>query len=162
MWPDSPLAAKSEDTDFAAVLKHLEAVVTDLEQIHSLKQMSEEAKLDVIELVQAVMGYSDIATIPIPEAVRGDLHEPNESKAELIELYQSGVVVFKRKGGESRAAHLSEFKPTVVIKLLNALIPPLREEIANKRKIHEKNLEALQSIKQSLSSVEKRRRPSSK
>ncbi len=156
------MAAKSEDTDFAAVLKHLEAVVTDLEQIHSLKQMSEEAKLDVIELVQVVMSYSDIATIPIPEAVRADLYDPNDSKAEAIDLYQSGVIVFKRKGGENKAAHLSDFKPPVVIKVLNALIPPLRDEIANRRKVHEKNLEALQSIKQSLSSVEKRKRPSAK
>ncbi len=156
------MAAKSEDTEFQAVLKHLEAVVADLEQIHSLKQMSEEAKLDVIELVQAVMGYSDISTIPIPEEVRGDLHDAHESKADAIDLYRSGVVVFKRKGGEPRATHLSEFKPAVVIKVLNALIPQLREEIADRRKTHEKHLEALQSIKQSLSTVEKRRRPSSK
>jgi len=46
-----------------------------------------------------------------------------------------------------------------VIKILNALVPILKEEIADRRKRHEKQLEALQSIKQSLSAVEKRRRP---
>jgi hypothetical protein len=83
-----------------------------------------------------------------------------EGKADAVELSQSGVVLVKRKGGENKATHLAEYKPAVIIKVLNALIPILKDEIAERRKIHEKNLEALQSIKQSLSSVEKRRRPS--
>jgi hypothetical protein len=149
-----------EEAEFEAILKHLEAVVTDLEQIHSLKQMGEEAKLDVVELLQAVMGYSDIDSVGVPASVHGELVGSGEGKADTVELSQSGVVLVKRKGGENKATHLAEYKPAVIIKVLNALIPILKDEIAERRKIHEKNLEALQSIKQSLSSVEKRRRPS--
>lgn len=148
-----------EEAQFESILKHLESVVTDLEQIHSLKQMGEEAKLDVVELLQAVMSYSDIDSISVPAAAHGDLVS-GEAKADSIELSQSGVVLVKRKAGENKATHLAEYKPAVIIKVLNALIPLLKEEIAERRKVHEKNLEALQSIKQSLSSVEKRRRPS--
>ncbi len=151
-----------EDVQFEAVLKHLEAVVTDLEQIHSLKQMSEEAKLDVVELLQTVMSYSDIESIAVPAAAQADLVESKEGKADAVELSQSGIVLVKRKGGENQATHLAEYKPAIVIKVLNSLIPVLKDEIAQRRKTHEKNLEALQSIKQSLSSLEKRRRSSAK
>ena len=130
----------------------------DLEQIHSLKEMSEEAKIDVVGLVQATMAYADITSMPVPETVITDLAQPGE-KPTSAELTQSGVVVFKQKGGETKAAHFSEYRPSIVIKVLNILVPLLKDEIANRRKAHEKQLEALQSIKQSLSAVEKRRRP---
>jgi len=149
----------SEDAQFQALLTHLESVVKDLEQIHSLKEMSEEAKLDVISLVQAAMAYADISTIGLPEAAIGDLGVPGEEKPASADLTQAGVLLLKHKGGETRASHFSEYKPSVVIKILNALVPILKEEIADRRKRHEKQLEALQSIKQSLSAVEKRRRP---
>ncbi len=148
----------SEDTQFQTLLTHLESVVKDLEQIHSLKELSEEAKLDVVGLVQASMAYADISMIGVPEAVVSDLSIPGE-KPTSAELTQAGVVVFKQKGGETKASHFSEYKPAVVIKVLNVLIPLLKDEIANRRKVHEKQLEALQSIKQSLAAVEKRRRP---
>ncbi len=151
-------ASASEDAQFQALLTHLESVVKDLEQIHSLKELSEEAKLDVVGLVQAAMAYGDIATIAVPDAVVGDLSIPGE-KPTSAELTQAGVVVFKQKGGETKASHFSEYKPAVVIKVLNVLVPLLKDEIANRRKVHEKQLEALQSIKQSLAAVEKRRRP---
>jgi len=149
----------SEDAQFQALLTHLESVVKDLEQIHSLKEMSEEAKLDVVGLVQAAMAYGDIASIAVPDSVIPDLAEKQGEKAASAELTQSGVVVFKQKGGETKASHFSEYRPSVVIKVLNVLIPLLKDEIANRRKAHEKQLEALQSIKQSLAAVEKRRRP---
>jgi hypothetical protein len=136
----------------------LETVVKDLEQIHSLKELSEEAKLDVVGLVQAAMSYADISTIAIPEAVISDLAIPGE-KPTSAELTQAGVVVFKQKTGETKPSHFTEYKPSVVIRVLNVLVPQLKDEIANRRKVHEKQLEALQSIKQSLSAVEKRRRP---
>ncbi len=149
----------SEDAQFQAVLTHLETVVKDLEQIHSLKEMSEEAKLDVVGLVQAAMAYADVSSIAIPDAVIGELTDRQGEKATSAELTQSGVVVFKQKGGETKAAHFSEYKPSVVVRVLGVLVPLLKDEIANRRKAHEKQLEALQSIKQSLSAVEKRRRP---
>ena len=149
----------SEDAQFQAVLTHLETVVKDLEQIHSLKEMSEEAKLDVVALVQAAMAYADLSSIAVPESVIAELADRHAEKPDSAELTQAGVVMFKRKGGETRASHFTEFKPSVVIKVLNILVPLLKDEIANRRKVHEKQLEALQSIKQSLSAVEKRRRP---
>jgi hypothetical protein len=149
----------SEDAQFQSVLAHLETLVKDLEQIHSLKELSEEAKLDVVALVQAVMGYGDIQSIAIPTPVIADLAERLGEKADSAELTQAGVVMFKQKAGETRASHFSEYRPAVVVKVLNVLVPLLKDEIANKRKAHEKQLEALQSIKQSLSAVEKRRRP---
>jgi hypothetical protein len=121
--------------------------------------MSEEAKIDVVGLVQAAMTYADIAAIGVPAPVIADLAEGRGEKPDSAELTQSGVVVFKQKEGETRAFHFSEYKPQVVIKVLNVLVPLLKDEIANRRKTHEKQLEALQSIKQSLSAVEKRRRP---
>jgi hypothetical protein len=148
----------SEDAQFQTLLTHLESVVKDLEQIHSLKEMSEEAKIDVVGLVQATMAYADITSIAVPEAVIPDLAEPGD-KPSSAELSQAGVVVFKQKGGETKASHFSEYKPAVIIKVLNILVPLLKDEIANRRKMHEKQLEALQSIKQSLSAVEKRHRP---
>jgi hypothetical protein len=148
----------AEDAQFQTLLTHLESVVKDLEQIHSLKEMSEEAKIDVVGLVQAAMAYADVTSIGVPEAVIPDLAERGE-KPSSAELSQSGVVVFKQKGGETKASHFSEYKPAVVIKVLNILVPQLKDEIANRRKMHEKQLEALQSIKQSLSAVEKRHRP---
>ena len=149
----------SEDAQFQAVLTHLETVVKDLEQIHSLKEMSEEAKLDVVALVQAAMAYGDLSSIAVPESVISELADRHAAKPDSAELTQAGVVMFKHKGGETKASHFSEFKPSVVIKVLNILVPLLKDEIANRRKAHEKQLEALQSIKQSLSAVEKRRRP---
>lgn len=149
----------SEDAQFQAVLTHLETVVRDLEQIHSLKEMSEETKIDVVALVQASMVYGDLESIAIPESILADLTDARQEKPDSAELTQSGVVVFKRKGGEGKASHFSEYKPAVVIKVLNALVPLLKDEIAKRRKAHEKQLEALQSIKQSLAAVEKRRRP---
>jgi hypothetical protein len=149
----------SEDAQFQSVLTHLETLVKDLEQIHSLKEMSEEAKLDVVALVQAVMAYGDVQSIAIPSSVIADLVERLGEKADSVELTQSGVVVFKQKAGETKASHFSEYRPAVVVKVLNALVPLLKDEIADRRKVHEKQLEALQSIKQSLSAVEKRRRP---
>jgi hypothetical protein len=137
----------------------LETVVKDLEQIHSLKEMSEEAKIDVVGLVQAAMAYADLPSILIPETVVSELADRRAEKPDSAELTQAGVVMFKHKGGETRASHFSEYKPGVVIKVLNVLVPLLKDEIANRRKAHEKQLEALQSIKQSLSAVEKRRRP---
>jgi hypothetical protein len=155
-----PLSSSSaEDAQFQGLLTHLETVVKDLEQIHSLKELSEEAKLDVIGLVQAAMSYADISSIAVPTAVLGDLAEGQAEKPESAELTQSGVVVFRRKGGETKASHFSEYKPSVVVRVLGVLVPFLKDEIANRRKAHEKQLEALQSIKQSLSAVEKRRRP---
>jgi hypothetical protein len=140
-------------------LTHLETVVKDLEQIHSLKEMSEEAKLDVVGLVQASMSYADISSIAVPDSVISDLTDRQGEKPASAELTQSGVVVFKQKGGETKASHFTEYKPGIVIKVLNVLVPLLKDEIANRRKAHEKQLEALQSIKQSLSAVERRRRP---
>jgi len=151
-------ASASEDAQFQSLLTHLETVVKDLEQIHSLKELSEEAKIDVVGLVQAAMAYADISSIAFPDTVVGDLAMPGE-KPTSAELSQAGVVVFKQKGGETKASHFSEYKPAIVIKILNVLVPNLKDEIANRRKAHEKQLEALQSIKQSLSAVEKRRRP---
>ena len=148
----------SEDAQFQAVLTHLETLVKDLEQIHSLKEMSEEAKLDVVALMQSAMAYGDISTIAVPAPAVTDLAHPGE-KPDSAELTQAGVVVFKQKGGEPKASHFSEYQPAIVIKVLNVLVPILKDEIANRRKAHEKQLEALQSIKQSLSAVEKRRRP---
>jgi hypothetical protein len=148
----------SEDAQFQTLLTHIESVVKDLEQIHSLKEMSEEAKIDVISLVQATMTYADISTITVPEGVMAELAERGD-KPSSAELTQSGVVVFKQKGGETKASHFSEYRPAVVIKALSILVPLLKDEIANRRKAHEKQLEALQSIKQSLSAVDKRRRP---
>jgi hypothetical protein len=149
----------SEDAQFQSVLTHLETLVKDLEQIHSLKEMSEEAKIDVVALVQATMAYADLSSIAVPESVIAELTDQHSEKPVSAELTQSGVVMFKHKGGETRASHFSEFKPSVVIRVLNILVPVLKDEIANRRKAHEKQLEALQSIKQSLSAVEKRRRP---
>lgn len=149
----------SEDAQFQSVLTHLETLVKDLEQIHSLKEMSEEAKLDVVALVQAVMAYGDVQSIAIPSSVIAELVERLGEKADSAELTQSGVVVFKQKAGETKASHFSEYRPAVVVKVLNVLVPLLKDEIADRRKVHEKQLEALQSIKQSLSAVEKRRRP---
>ena len=149
----------SEDAQFQSVLTHLETLVKDLEQIHSLKEMSEEAKLDVVALVQAVMAYGDVQSIAIPSSVIAELVERLGEKADSAELMQSGVVVFKQKAGETKASHFSEYRPAVVVKILNVLVPLLKDEIADRRKVHEKQLEALQSIKQSLSAVEKRRRP---
>lgn len=149
----------SEDAQFQTLLTHLESVVKDLEQIHSLKELSEEAKLDVISLVQAAMTYADISSISVPEAVVADLGAQGGEKPASADLTQAGVLLLKQKGGETRASHFSEYKPSVVIRILNALVPILKEEIADRRKAHEKQLEALQSIKQSLSAVEKRRRP---
>jgi hypothetical protein len=149
----------SEDAAFQTVLTHLETVVKDLEQIHSLKEMSEEAKLDVVALVQAAMSYADITSIGVPEAVLTDLAEQLGEKPDSAELTQAGVIVLKRKAAETKATHFSEYKPAVVVKVLGVMVPLLKDEIANRRKLHEKQLEALQSIKQSLSAVEKRRRP---
>jgi hypothetical protein len=149
----------SEDAQFQSVLTHLETLVKDLEQIHSLKEMSEEAKIDVVALVQAAMAYGDVQSIAIPAPVIADLTEPLREKADSAELTQSGVVVFKQKAGETKASHFSEYGPAIVVKVLNVLVPLLKDEIADRRKAHEKQLEALQSIKQSLSAVEKRRRP---
>lgn len=124
-----------------------------------MKEMSEEAKLDVVGLVQATMAYADISSVAVPDAVITELADPHGEKPTSAELTQSGVVVFRQKGGETKASHFSEYKPSIVIKVLNLLVPLLKDEIANRRKAHEKQLEALQSIKQSLSAVEKRRRP---
>lgn len=151
------MSASAEDAQFQTLLTHLESVVKDLEQIHSLKEMSEEAKLDVVGLVQAAMAYADISSIALPASVVGDLAEGN--KPDSAELTQSGVLILKQKGAEQKPSHFTEYKPALVIKVLNALVPSLKDEIANRRKAHEKQLEALQSIKQSLSAVEKRRRP---
>ncbi|WP_309493016.1 hypothetical protein [Candidatus Hecatella orcuttiae] len=153
------------EAEFEALLGHMKTVVEDIEQVHTTKQMIYKLKSDIIDLLRVVMSNAELDKVEIPPSAYGELPKIKGKEIESAVLDHSGIVVIKRKGkkegeeeGEISFQDLREYHPEATIRLFNVVMPILREEISRRRKLHEKHLEALQAIKESLASVEKRRK----
>lgn len=155
----------SYEAEFEALLGHMKTVVEDIDQVYTAKQMIYKLKLDIIDLLRVVMSNAEVDSIEIPSSAYGELPKIKGKEIESAVLDHSGILIIKRKGkkegeeeGEASFQDLREYHPETAIRLFNVVMPILREEISKRRKLHEKHLEAMQAIKESLASVEKRRK----
>lgn len=145
--------AKSE---FEAILDQLRQVSEDVDGVLSIKQTKRKLKQDITNLFKAILDYTDLPYVDLPNTIHADVaHRPGE--VEALALDRSGMLVLRHKRGAPAVLDIAELPTDVTIKVFNAAVATLRDEVASKRKVVERNLEALQSIKGGLVKIEKRR-----
>ncbi len=154
----------SYEAEFEALIEHLKVVIEDIETIHSAREMIYRLKLDILDLLRIIMNHADVESIELASSVYSNIPEVKGKDVESVSLDRSGVLVVRKKGGEGHKAGISSFHEVKAlstenfITIVNTVIPVLRKNISNQRKLHEKQLEALQTIKESLKGIEKRRK----
>ena len=154
----------SYEAEFEALIDHLKVLIEDIETIHNAKEMIYRLKLDTLDLLRIIMAHAAMESVALPSSVYSNMPEFKGKDVESVSLDHSGILVIKKKGGEGRKSDMSSFYETKTlptdsfILILNTVIPILRKNISNQKKLHEKQLEALQTIKESLGGIEKRRK----
>ncbi|MEM3737460.1 MAG: hypothetical protein QXJ75_05195 [Candidatus Bathyarchaeia archaeon] len=146
------------ESEFETLLDHLKVVVDDIEQVHTVKQMIYKLKADIIDLLRIVVTHAELDTVELPPSAYGEFPKLKGKTVESAVLDRSGVILIRLKEGEVKLHDLSEYQPEAVIRIFNIVMPILRKAVAEQRKIHERHLEALQTIKESLTGLEKRRK----
>jgi hypothetical protein len=154
----------SYEADFEALIDHLKVVIEDIETIHNARELIYRLKLDTLELLRVIMNHAEMEAVELPAAVYNNIPEVKGKDIESVALDDSGVLVVSKKGVEGHKTTISNFHEVKAlstsnfITIFNTVIPILRKNISDQRKMHEKQLEALQTIKESLSGIEKRRK----
>jgi hypothetical protein len=154
----------SYEAEFEALIDHLKAVIEDIETIHNARELIYKLKLDTLDLLKIIMSHAEMEAVDLPPSIYNNIPEVKGKEVESVSLDHSGILVVKKKMGEGRKSDISSFHeaktlPTgQFITVFNAVIPILRKNLSSQRKLHEKQLEALQAIKENLSVIEKRRK----
>ncbi|MFQ5999093.1 MAG: hypothetical protein ACE5KO_07295 [Candidatus Bathyarchaeia archaeon] len=143
-------------SEFEALLDQLRQVSEDVDGVLTIKQTKRKLKQDITNLFKAILDYVELPYLDLPDAIHAEVaRRPGE--VDGLSLDRSGMLVLRHKRGAPAVLDIAELPTEVAMKVFNATIPILKDEIANKRKVVERNLEALQSIKGSLAKIEKRK-----
>lgn len=144
--------------EFDTLLEQLKTVCEDVENVISVKQNKKKLKEEIRELIRTIMDEGDLRAVSIPPATCADMI-PHTSLSDIESAIfdRTGSIILRAKKGHPIVLDLTEHQADHVLKVFNALITPLGEEITKKRRALEKNLEALQAIKGSLGKMERRR-----
>jgi len=145
------------EPDFGTFVKHLEAIIADLDHLLSVKRISEETKREVIRLLEAIMDHGEVLYMAVPDSLYRDVFAGDPSRLDSVTMYQSGVIVVKEKEGRSISLLLEDFPPSTFIKIINTLIPDIKKQIGDRRRTYEETLEKLQTIKESLAALGKQK-----
>lgn len=147
--------AKSE---FDTLLEQLRVVCDDVENVLSVKQSEKKLKDDIRDLLRTLMEHGDLRAVPVPPMTVTDM-APDTPLADIESAIfdRTGSVILRTKKGHPIVLDVTEHPAELVIKVFNAIIAPLRDEISKRRRGLERNLEALQAVKGSLGRMERRR-----
>ena len=145
--------AKSE---FEALLDQLRQVSEDVDSILAIKQTKRKLKQDITNLFKAILEYMELPYLNLPHTIHAEVAR-GSGEIDGLALDGSGMLVLRLKKGAPTVLDISELPTEAAIKVFNEAVQTLRDEVANKRKVAEQNLEALQSIKRGLIKIEKRR-----
>lgn len=147
--------AKSE---FDSLLEQLRVVCDDVENVLSVKQSEKKLKDDIRDLLRTLMEQGDLRAVPIPPMTITEM-APDTPLADVDSVIfdRTGSIILRTKKGHPIVLDVTEHPADMVIKVFNAIITPIRDEISKRRRGLEKNLETLQAVKGSLGRMERRR-----